>query len=74
MPNAKTKRKIRFREAEEREALEALGWVFIWSSKMTTDCNGIQLIFGSKGLEEEGLGKESQSLGGFAGVRTNERP
>ena len=51
MPNAKTKRKIRFREAEEREALEALGWVFIWSSKMTTDCDGMSLIFGPKGLE-----------------------
>ena len=51
MPNAKTKRKIRFREAEEREALEALGWVFIWSSKMTTDCDGMSLIFRPKGLE-----------------------
>ena len=51
MPNAKTKRKIRFREAEERALLEAEGWVFVYSSKMTTDCNGIQLIFGPTGLE-----------------------
>ena len=73
MPNAKTKRKIRFREAEEREALEAEGWVFVYNSKMSTDCNGIQLIFGPRGhhlWEEEGLGKD---LGGSAG-RTNERP
>ena len=59
MPNGRTKRKLKLREAEEREALEALGWVFIWSSKMTTDCDGMSLIFGPKGLEEEtekGLG------------------
>ena len=51
MPNAKTKRKIRFREAEERALLEADGWVFIWSSKMTTDCDGMSLIFPPMGLE-----------------------
>ena len=67
MPNAKIKRKIKFREAEEREALEALGWVFIWSSKMTTDCDGISIIFGPMGLEEEA----GKGLGGPAG-RTNE--
>ena len=46
----RTKRK-KLREAEEREALEADGWVFIWSSKMTTDCDGMALVFGPKGLE-----------------------
>ena len=73
MPNAKTKRKIRFREAEKKALLEEDGWVFVYNSKMTVDSNGIQLIFGPKGLEEEGLGKESQSRGGSAG-QTNERP
>ena len=79
MPNAKTKRKIRFREAEERALLEEDGWVFVYNSKMTIDCNGIQLIFGPRGhhlWEEEGYlrqGKESQSRGGSAG-QTNERP
>ena len=73
MPNAKTKRKIRFREAEEREALEEDGWVFVYNSKMSTDCNGIQLIFGPRDhhlWEEEGLGK---CLGGSSGLGTNER-
>ena len=76
MPNGRTKRKIKVREAEERALLEEDGWVFVYNSKMSTDCNGIQLIFGPKGLEEEGYlrqGKESQSRGGSAG-QTNERP
>ena len=68
MPNAKTKRKLRFREAEEREALEAEGWVFVYNSKMTTDCDGMSLIFPPMGLEEEA----GKSLGGPAGKGTNE--
>ena len=53
----RTKRK-KLREAEEREALEADGWVFIWSSKMTTDCDGMALVFGPKGLEAVPLGDQ----------------
>ena len=68
MLKARTKRKNKVREAAERKALEALGWVFIWSSQMTTDCDGTALIFGPKGLEE-GAGK---GLGGPAGKGTNE--
>ena len=51
MPNGRTKRKLKLREAEERALLEADGWVFIWSSKRTTDCDGMALILGPKGLE-----------------------
>ena len=50
MPNARTKRKLKLLETQERVALEALGWVRIWGSKMTTDCDGMALIFGPKGL------------------------
>ena len=60
MPNGRTKRKLKLREAEERALLEKDGWVFIWCSQMTTDCDGMSLIFGPKGLEEEaakGTGK-----------------
>ena len=70
MPNSRTKRKLKLREAAERALLEEDGWVFIWSSKMTTDCDGMSLIFGPKGLEEEA----GKGLGGSAGLGTNERP
>ena len=49
MPNGRKKNKLR--EAAEREALEADGWVWIWSSRMTTNGDGMSLIFGPKGLE-----------------------
>ena len=61
----RTKRK-KLREAEEREALEADGWVFIWSSKMTTDCDGMSIIFASRVLE----GEAGKGLG--TGKGTNE--
>ena len=63
----RTKRK-KLREAEERALLEEDGWVFIWSSKMTTDCDGMALVFGPKGLEEEA----AKGLG--TGKGTNEHP
>ena len=57
MLKARTKRKNKVREAAERKALEALGWVFIWSSQMTTDCDGMALIFPPMGLETVPLGE-----------------
>ena len=51
MPNARTKRKLKLLEAQERALLEADGWVFVYTSKMTTDCDGMSLIFGPRGLE-----------------------
>ena len=51
MPNGRTKRKLKLREAEEREALEADGWVWIWGSRMSIDCEGMSIVFGPRGLE-----------------------
>ena len=58
MLKARTKRKNKVREAAERRALEALGWVFIWSSQMTTDCDGMSKISGPRGLEGKAPGEQ----------------